>query len=353
MFGLVLVAGIGERMRPLSYSIPKPLVSVLGRPVVGYVLERLAGIGVSKVGVVVGRLAEAFQERLGDGSQYGLSLTYIRQERRLGIAHAIYRGVEEGFLRGEFVVALGDNYFSEPFGRFARAFLEGRHDVHIVLTRHPQPQRFGNAVVEGGRVVRLVEKPPSPLPNSYVVAGLYFFRDPDLVARAFRDLKPSARGEYEITDLIQWFVDRGFSVGYTVTEGWWKDTGTPEDLLELMQLMLDESRPKVEGEVRGAVNGRVIVERGAVVEGVVHGPAYVGRDAYVGRGAEVEHFVSLEEGAAVEGGSLSRTLVLEGARLSLGKARLTDSVVGPRSLISLRNGRHRLVVGEAVRIEEL
>ncbi|ABW02299.1 glucose-1-phosphate thymidylyltransferase [Caldivirga maquilingensis] len=353
MLGLILVAGIGERMRPLSYSIPKPLISILGKPLVAYTMDKLKDIDVSRIGLVVGRFSELFMDYFNNDPRLNIPVTYIRQERRLGIAHAIYRGIEEGFLREDFVVALGDNYFSESFTRFAREFLEGGYDVFIVLTRHQQFQRFGNAVVEGGRVVRLIEKPNQPIPNSYVVTGLYFFRDPDAVAKAFSNLRPSARGEYEVTDLIQWFIDNNYRVGYSLTTGWWKDMGTPEDLIDLVQLMLDDAKPRIDGDVRGRVSSRVIVEKGAVVEGAVHGPAYVGRGVYVGKDAEIEHFVSLEEGVHMESGSISRSLILEGVTLHLGKARLTDSVIGPRSYVILKNGRHRMIIGENGRVEEV
>jgi glucose-1-phosphate thymidylyltransferase len=171
------------------------------------------------------------------------------------------------------------------------------------------------------------------------------------VDRAFRELKPSVRGEYEITDLIQWFIDNDHRVGFSVTKRWWKDIGIPEDLIELILHMLDEATPRIDGEVRGQVQGRVIVERGAVVEGIVHGPAYVGKGTHVARNAHVEHFVDLEAGVRLMEGSLSRSLVLDGAELRLGKARLTDSLIGPGSRVSLREGMYRLIMGEEGRVE--
>ncbi|MGC8571612.1 MAG: sugar phosphate nucleotidyltransferase, partial [Caldivirga sp.] len=225
--------------------------------------------------------------------------------------------------------------------------------VFIVLTRHRDPTRFGNAVISDGRVVKLIEKPKEPPPNSYVVTGVYMFSDPDDVERAFKSLKPSARGEYEITELIQWFIDNGRRVSYTVTNGWWKDMGTPQDMLDLMYLMLDETKPRIEGEVKGEVNGRVIIEEGAVIEGVVHGPAYIGRGSLVGRDTVIEHYVDVEANVSINGGSISRSLILDNVRLELGKARVVDSIIGPSSRIRLSNGVNRLIIGEGNIIENI
>jgi glucose-1-phosphate thymidylyltransferase len=249
-------------------------------------------------------------------------------------------------VRGPFVVHLGDNFFEEGASRFAREFVEGGYDAFIVLTRVKDPTRFGYVLVREGRVWKLVEKPRQPPPGGYTLTGFYAFRDPDLVEKAFKDLRPSQRGEYEITDLIQWFVDRGYRVGYTVTNGWWKDMGTPSDLLDLVYLLLDKVGTRIEGEVSGEVSGRVVVEEGAVVEGVVRGPTYIGKGARIAKSVHVEHYVDLEEGVEVEGGSLSRCLVLSGARLRLGRARLVDSIVGARSRVELDEGVYSLVVGE-------
>lgn len=344
--GVVLAAGEGSRLRPITYTIPKPLISVLGKPLALHIIDTLRSSGLSRFVFVVDYLGGSFMDVIGDGSRFGVDVRYVTQGRRLGIAHAIYRVVEEGLSSGSLVVHLGDNYFSEDISPFVRAFLEGGYDAFVVLTRHRDPTRFGYVLVEDRRIVRLIEKPRDPPPGGYTLTGLYMFRDPDLVARAFKTLRPSARGEYEITDMIQWFVDNNHRVGYAITSGWWKDTGTPDDLIELVYLMLDRIEPRVEGEIRGEASGRLIVERGAIIEGRVHGPVYIGSGAYIGRNSTVEHYVDIEAGSSIDGGSLSRCLVLNSAALRLGDARLVDSIIGPRSRVELRSGRYRLIVGE-------
>jgi glucose-1-phosphate thymidylyltransferase len=257
-------------------------------------------------------------------------------------------------VRGPFVVHLGDNFFEEGASRFAREFVEGGYDAFIVLTRVRDPTRFGYVLVREGRVWKLVEKPRQPPPGGYTLTGFYAFRDPGLVERAFKDLKPSQRGEYEVTDLIQWFVDRGYRVGYTVTNGWWKDMGTPSDLLDLVYLLLDRIETRIEGEVSGEVSGRVVVEKGAVVEGRVYGPVYIGRGALVGKSAAVEHYVSVEQDAKIESGSVVRSLVLEGAVVDVNKLRIVDSIVGRQSRVKSSReiyGEMRLAVSDYSRVE--
>ncbi|WP_243668977.1 sugar phosphate nucleotidyltransferase [Vulcanisaeta sp. JCM 16161] len=237
--GIILVAGEGTRLRPLTYTLPKPLIPIMGKPLITRIIEGLMSNGISNIHVVIGHLGFLFKQALGDGSSLGVSIRYVEQRERLGIAHAIHRAIEEG-ADGELIVHLGDNYFGEGLDRFIREFREGDYDVYIVLTKHKDPTRFGNAVIKDGKVIRLIEKPREPPPNSLVMTGIYMFRDSRDVERAFSTLKPSARGEYEITDLIQWFIDNGRRVGYSVTNSWWKDMGTPQDILDLLYLMLDE-----------------------------------------------------------------------------------------------------------------
>ncbi|MGC9182268.1 glucose-1-phosphate thymidylyltransferase [Thermogladius sp.] len=353
MKGLVLAAGEGSRLRPFTYSRPKHLIPLLGKPMVQYPIEDLVSAGVVDIGVVVGYYGDLVRGSLGDGSRLGARLTYITQEKRLGIAHAIYRAVEEGFLDGPFVVYLGDNIVEEGVAGFAREFAENGSDVHILLSEVEDPGRFGVAVLDSGRVVKLVEKPREPVSNLAVV-GVYFFRDPELVARAFKDLRPSWRGEYEVTELVQWFVDRGYRVTYSKIKGWWKDVGTYEGLLDAVYMLLDRLRGSVEGEVDGEVRGRAVVEEGAVVEGRVYGPAYIGRGAVVSKGSAVEPYTSLEEGVRASSGRVARSLVMEYSELDLGRARLVDSVLGSRTRVRNTRELHgdiRLVVSDNSLVE--
>ena len=346
--GLVLAAGEGSRLRPFTFSRPKHLIPLLGKPMIRYAIDDLVSAGVRDIGVVVGYFGDLIKEALGDGSSFDARLAYIVQGKRLGIAHAIHLAIERGFIDKPFVVYLGDNILSHDIEKHLKRFVESDSDVYILLSRVKDPSRFGVAVVRDGRVVRLVEK-PKEFVSDLAVVGVYFFRDPDLVEKAFKTLKPSWRGEYEVTELIQWFIDNGYRVDYDVVSGWWKDVGTYEGLLEALYMLLDDVVERVEGEVRGEIVGRVVVESGAVVEGKVYGPAYIGRNTYIGRGAVVEHFSSVEQGSKISSGSLTRSIVLDEAVVDVNGLRLRDSVIGSKSVVKARSNLYseaRLIISD-------
>jgi glucose-1-phosphate thymidylyltransferase len=345
--GLVLAAGEGSRLRPFTFSRPKHLIPLLGKPMIRYAIDDLVYSGVRDIGVVVGYFGDLIREALGDGG-LGTRLTYIVQERRLGIAHAIHLVIEQGFIDKPFVVYLGDNILSHGIEKHLKRFVESNSDVYILLSRVKDPSRFGVAVVRDGKVVKLVEK-PKEFVSDLAVVGVYFFRDPDLVEKAFKTLKPSWRGEYEVTELIQWFIDNGYRVDYDIVSGWWKDVGTYEGLLEALYMLLDDVDERVEGKVRGEVVGRVVVESGAVVEGKVYGPAYIGRNTYIGRNAVVEHFTSVEQESKILSGSLTRSLVLDGVFIDVNSLRLRDSVIGSKSVVKTRTnlyGEARFIISD-------
>ncbi len=351
--GLVLAGGVGSRLRPFTFSIPKHLIPLLGRAMIDYPIQHLAEASIRDIGIVIGYLGNIIREFLGDGSRYGARFTYIRQERRLGIAHAIHLAIKQGFIDGSFVVYLGDNILAGGITKYVKKFVEVQPDLYILLCRVKDPSRFGVAVHKDGKIVKLIEKPKEFI-SDLAVLGVYFFRDPDLVEKAFYTLKPSWRGEYEITELIQWFIDHGYRVEYDVVSGWWKDVGTPESLLEALYLLLDEVSPRIEGEIRGEIMGRVIVEREAVVEGRVYGPAFIGRGAVVGKNALIEHYTSIEQGVKIVSGSLSRSLIMDHTVVDINKLRLTDSVVGKYSLVKCSRDLHgciKLAVSDYSRVE--
>jgi len=330
--GLVLAAGEGSRLRPFTFSRPKHLIPLLDKPMICYAVEDLVKAGVRDIGVVVGYFGDMIKETLGDGDAFGARFTYLTQEKRLGIAHAIHIAIEQGFIDKLFTVYLGDNILSSGIEEHLKKFIEESSDVYVLLSRVKDPSRFGVAIIKNSKIVKLIEK-PKEFVSDLALVGVYFFRDPDLVEKAFRSLKPSWRGEYEITELIQWFIGNNYRVDFDIVSGWWKDIGTYNGLLEALYLLLDSVNERIEGDVRGEVVGRVVVEKGAVVEGKVYGPAYIGREVYVEKSAVLEHFVSIERGSKILSGAITRSLVLDNAVIDVDGLRLVDSVVGSNTVI--------------------
>jgi glucose-1-phosphate thymidylyltransferase len=260
MKGVILAAGKGSRLYPATHVTPKPLLPIANRPTLHYAFEKLIEMGVTKICIVVGENETVMKEALGDGSAHGVQLSYVRQTEPHGLAHAV--GFAKDFVAGDsFVLYLGDAMYSEGFTAHAKKFLDsGAANLNIVKPV-PDPSRFGVANVEGDRIVKLVEKPKEPESN-LAMAGLYFF-GPELW-EILPDLKPSARGEYEITDAIQMLVDRGDTVLAGVYDGAWFDTGTLDSFLETSAFLINgESR--LEGTVHGKVGADVVIGEGATV----------------------------------------------------------------------------------------
>jgi glucose-1-phosphate thymidylyltransferase len=263
MKGVILAAGKGSRLYPVTFAIPKPLLPLANRPTLHYAFDRLKEIGVTDICVVVGENEETMRAALGDGSSQGVSLTYVRQTDPHGLAHAV--GFAKEFVGTDpFVLYLGDAMYGDGFQAYARRFLDsGAANLNIVKPV-PDPTRFGVANVEGDRIVKLVEKPKEPESN-LAMAGMYYF-GPELWS-VLPDLKPSARGEYEITDAIQMLIDRGFTVLAGVYEGAWFDTGTLPSFLETTEF-LTKGEPLVDAsaKVTGTVGRNVVIGGGAVVK---------------------------------------------------------------------------------------
>ncbi len=353
MEGIILAAGKGTRLRPITLTLPKPVVPIMGKPIAAYGIEAMKELNVKEIAVVVGTLAEVVKANLGNGEKWGVRLRYVYQEERLGIAHAIHVTVNELDLRDDFVVYLGDNIVLDEWPK--KLLSELGADAIFFLTEVPNPSRFGVAVIEGGKVKYFIEKPKVP-PSNLVLVGIYYFRDPQEFEECYSTLKPSWRGEYEITDIINCYLKRNKDVRFVKIKGWWKDAGRPQDLIDAMIMLMDYKmiRSEIRGEVMGEVKGKVIIEEGAVVEGKVYGPAYIGKNVYIGKEAILEHYVDLEPGSKVISGSLTRSLVLDNTKIELGKARLVDSVVGTKSSIRLLSGNSmtlRLVLGQESVVE--
>jgi glucose-1-phosphate thymidylyltransferase len=323
--GLILSGGRGTRLRPITYTSAKQLVPVANKPILFYGLEALAASGLEEIGIVVGDTHQEIRDAVGDGGRWGVRVTYIPQTAPLGLAHAVLTA--EPFLRGQpFVMYLGDNLVREPLAPLVARFRTEAPAAQILLAKVSNPQEFGVAVLDGERVVRLVEKPATP-PSDLALVGVYMFGAE--VFDAVRAIRPSGRGELEITDAIQYLIDHGRAVRPCVIDGWWKDTGKLEDLLEANRIVLDTLEPRLDGLVEASeVSGRVVIEAGArVVRSVVRGPAVIGRDAVI-EDAYVGPFTAIGDGVRIRASEIEHSIVLEGSSVTDVGARLESSLLG-------------------------
>src|SRR3712207_5905887 len=341
--GLILSGGRGTRLRPITFTSAKQLVPVANKPVLFYGIEAMAAAGIREIGIIIApETGDEIREATGDGSRFGVEITYIVQDEPAGLAHAVLTA--EPFLGSSpFVMYLGDNLLQGGISDLVDAFREHEPEALILLTPVPDPQNYGVAELDGsGRVTRLVEKPKEPATDLALV-GVYMFTP--LIHEAARAIEPSARGELEITDAIQWLVDEGKTVENHIVRGWWKDTGRLDDMLEANRLILETIDRRVEGELVDAqVEGRATVRGPAIIgAGAVVRDAYVGPYTAVGPGcvieqAEVEHSILLEESEVRHlDGRMESSLLGKNVRISRGdrQPRAYRFMVGDNSEIGI------------------
>ena len=353
MRALVLSGGKGTRLRPITHTFAKQLIPVANKPILFYGLEAISKAGIREAGIIVGDTAEEIKKAVGDGSSFGLQVTYIPQEAPLGLAHAVK--ISRGFLRNEpFVMYLGDNLIKEGIHQIVQDFQKTKPNAQILVAKVPNPSQFGVVELKDGKAVRLEEKPEHPK-SDLALVGVYLFDHH--IFEVIETLRPSGRGELEITDAIQCLIDRKFCVLPKMIDGWWKDTGKLEDLLEANRIILDtfsenQSRPAGIDE-RSRIEGKVVMESPCTVQNsVIRGPVILGknvsiRDSYVGPYTSVYHDVEIENS------EIEHSIVLEHARIRNVK-RIRDSLIGQKVEVvkSLSKPEaYRIMLGDSSRLE--
>lgn len=327
MKGLILSGGSGTRLWPLTFTSAKQLIPVANKPVLFRVIEAIRDAGITDIGIVVGETADEIMKAVGRGGRWGVDITYIRQEAPLGIAHAVK--ISQDYLEEErFVLFLGDNVIQGGISSLISQFAESDWNSQIVLTRVAEPEQYGVAELnEGGRIIHLVEKPKEP-PTDLALVGIYMFDHH--VFEAVNNITPSWRGELEITDAIQWLVERDYRVYPYIHRGWWIDTGAPTAMLEANSLILEDLVPCIEGYVDrdSEVDSRVTVEKGAeIINSVVRGPTIIGEDTRV-INSYVGPFTSIYHHVVIENSEIERSIVLEHSSIRDIPARIQDSLIG-------------------------
>lgn len=351
MKALVLCGGAGTRLRPITHTMAKQLVPVANKPVLFYGLEAIRDAGIVDVGIVVGETSKEIIQAVGDGSKWGLKVTYILQDQPLGLAHAVL--VSEDFLGDDtFVMYLGDNLIKDGITSLVNEFRVNNPNSQILLARVNEPQRFGVAELAEGKVVRLVEKPEKPA-SDLALVGVYMF-DKNILDAA-KAIKPSRRDELEITDAIQWLIDQGLTVEPHIIDGWWKDTGRLDDMLEANRIMLETLEPRIEGRVDGdsEVLGKVVIEEGAeIINSTVRGPAIIGERTKVVN-SFIGPFTSVYFEVNIEGSQIEHSIVLEKSTIRDIPGRIEDSLIGQNVEVvrsPLKPTAYRFMLGDNSRI---
>lgn len=328
MKSIILCAGKGTRLRPLTHTSAKHLIPIANKPVLFYAIEAIGDCGIKDIGIIVGETGDDIKSELKEGSKWGVNISYIEQKEALGLAHAV--SVARDFLGEEkFLMYLGDNLLKNGVESYADKFIQGNYNAFVLLTEVDNPRQFGVAELKEGRVVRVVEKPKEPVSNLALI-GVYFF-DKN-VHQAVKSINPSARGELEITDAIQWMIDKGYKVGAEVIGGWWKDTGKPDDILEANRLILEDIERDVSGakvvDETSQISGRVKIGKGSeIINSKIVGPVIIGNkvkvvDSYIGP------FTSLSDEVEIKKTEIEYSVVLENTEIENIKGRMQRCLIG-------------------------
>ena len=349
MKGIILHGGYGTRLGPLTFSKPKQLLQIANKPMSQYALDDLKNAGISEIAIVIGDIyPEKVKEYYGDGSKFGVNITYIFQEKPLGISHAI-KLCEKFVDNDKFIVYLGDNIMRKNLGNLAERFETSSDDCMILLSQVDDPSRFGIAEFENDKIKKIIEKPKNPKSNLAVI-GIYFFTNK--IFKIIENLKPSFRGELEVTDALQLSLENGQSILFETVTGWWKDTGTPEDVLDANKLILDTlgtnelvnpdnlgKNPKISIGKNSHINSNT-----KIIEPVIIGDNCNLENTIIGP------YVSLGKNVSIDGGKISNSIILEDCILLL-KNSIEDSIIADNSEIKEElNNTKKFLLGEKSKI---
>jgi glucose-1-phosphate thymidylyltransferase len=350
MKALILSGGTGTRLRPLTYSNAKQLLPVANKPILFYIIEKIVSAGITDIGIIVGDTHKDIEAAVGNGSQWGIDVAYICQPEPLGLAHAVKTAA--GFLKDEdFLMILGDNLFQMELGAVIKEFSEKAVNALIVLHESDNPSKYGVAVVDGEHVLQLVEKPKIP-PSNLIITGIYLFNHS--IFAAIDRTVPSPRGELEITDAIQKLLDMGGSVAYKLTEGWWKDTGSLEDILEANRLVLGKPVSGSMGEqmTQSTISPGCILEgqiqagsNVSILDSSLKGPIILGSDISI-KGCQLGPFIAVGDHAELSGCKIEDSIILEGCIIRNISQTITSSLIGKGSRIEGWGGASEGASGE-------
>ncbi|MGH2574199.1 MAG: glucose-1-phosphate thymidylyltransferase [Ignavibacteria bacterium] len=352
MKALITSGGHGTRLRPITHTQNKHLIPIANKPILEYSIDYVRESGITDVGILVNSNDEEVRNYFGSGKKYGINITYIPQEAPLGLAHVVK--IAQNFIGDDkFIFYLGDNMVIGGVKHFIDEFLKSGCNCYLTLAKVKDPERFGVPELKNGRIVSIEEKPKNPK-SSFAVSGIYLYDS--TIFEAVNNIKPSARGELEISDAHQYLIEKNYKIGYTEITGWWKDTGKPIDLLEANRLVLDNIKTEIKGEVNdgSAIAGHVIIDKGAVIKNSnIRGPAIIGKNCYI-ENSYIGPYTSINDNTKIINSEVEYSIVLKDCHILDVKIRIEGSLLGNDVEIvnaSPKPRTHRFMLGDQSRIE--
>lgn len=351
MKALVLSGGKGTRLRPLTFTTAKQLIPVANKPVLGYVLDKVSRTGIKDVGIIIApETGNEVKQYVKDGSEWKIRVTYIPQEP-LGLAHAV-KTAREFLGDDDFLMCLGDNVLGDDISKYVKKFEEENLDSLILLKEVDNPQAFGIAVLDNdGNVIRLIEKPKEP-PSNLALVGVYIFSSN--IHKAIERIKPSWRGELEITDAIQELINMGYKVKAEILKSWWIDTGKKDDILSANAIILDEYiKRDIKGRIENSViEGRVTIDEGATIRNSkIRGPAIIGKNTLI-ENTFVGPYTSIGSNCRIVNSIIEYCVIMDGTEIE-NVDRLEESLIGRNAKVLMKSNKNiiKLNVGDYSQVE--
>lgn len=352
MKGIILHGGHGTRLRPLTHTGPKQLLPIANKPMSQYALEDFREAGITDIGIILGDVyPEKVKEFYGDGSKFGVKITYIYQDKPKGISHAI-RLCKDFIKDDRFVVYLGDNILRKGLVDYTKKFQSSKADAMILLCQVDDPSRFGIVELDGNKIKKIVEKPKNPTSNLAVI-GVYFLTPK--IFDIIDNLKPSWRGELEITDALDMLLDRGDTIEYDTVTGWWKDTGTPEDILHANQLILDAIGTQNQFVINSGaeVRGNIVIGKNSHIsrDSFVTGPAIIGENCSIGPAVRLGPYISIGNNCSIKNCNIENSIIMSDCKIDA-KIHLVDSIIAHGAEVEDHHlpKKHQFLLGERSQI---
>jgi len=349
---LIASGGRGTRLRPLTHTQNKHLIPIANKPILHYAIEAAVDAGIKQIGIIHNADSNEVPDAIGNGKRWGVKITFIPQKTPAGLAHVVK--IAEKFIgKDNFIFYLGDNMVVGGVKRFVDEFEKSDCNCWLTLAKVKDPERFGVPVIKNGRIIKVEEKPAKPK-SQYAVAGIYIYDRH--IFEAVKKIKPSKRGELEISDAHTYLIEQGYKVGYSEITGWWKDTGKPSDLLEANRLVLDNIEPNLKGvaDRASSVLGKVFLDEGAkVINSVIRGPAVIGKNALI-ENSYIGPFTSIGNNTTIRNAEVEYSIVLRDSKITNVKLRIEGSILGNDVEIVDAIGKphvHRFMIGDQSRIE--